>query len=107
MDVHIGKEVKRQMGIKGLSAKQLGAAVGRSPEGIYKMRETQYINPKLLAKISKALDHNFFQYYYPYYESIEMEFLREENDRMERQIRELKKKEFALGEKIKKLQSQS
>lgn len=95
------------MGVKGLSVKQLAATIGRSPEGVYKLREMQYIHPKLLASLSKALDHNFFQYYYDYYESLEIEFLREEIARMEKEIRVLKKKEFALGEQIKKLQSRS
>lgn len=107
MDIHLGKKIRHQMNIKGLSVKQLAAAIGRSTEGIYKIREMQYINPKLLATLSKALDHNFFQYYYDYYESIEMEFLREENARMEKEIRVLKKKEFALTEQIKKMQSRS
>lgn len=107
MDIHLGKKVRYQMGVKGLSVKQLAAALGRSREGIYKIRNMQYIQPKLLAALSKALDHNFFQYYYDYYESIEIEFLREENARLEKKNRELKKKEFALGEQIRKLQSQS
>lgn len=95
------------MSVKGISVKQLAAAIGRSSEGIYKIREMQYINPKLLVAISKALNHNFFQYYYDYNESIEIEFLREENARMEKEIRALKKKEFALTEQIKKTQSRS
>ncbi len=107
MDIHLGKEIRYQMGARGITVKQLAAAIGRSPEGVYKLREKQYISPKLLAAISKALDHNFFQYYYPYYESIEIEYFREENTRMEKENRELKKKVLALNEQIKKLKSQN
>ena len=57
--VHSLREILKQ---KKISAAELGKRIGRSGGTVQNMFQRQYLHSLLLEKISKAIEHDMFQY---------------------------------------------
>jgi hypothetical protein len=64
MITHIGKKIKSVCHEKHISVPKLAEKLGYSSPGLYRVLAQADISLNLLQRISKELDHNFFQYYY-------------------------------------------
>ena len=99
--IHIGSKIKEVFKSRGITAKEFGKRITTSRENVYGIFNRESVDTKLLVKISKALDHNFFQYYitkeelYPDIEMLEQKieaaekeiaYLRKINNLMEKEI---------------------
>ena len=61
--IHIGSKIREVFKSRGITAKEFGKRISTSRENVYGIFGRESVDTKLLVKISKALDHNFFQYY--------------------------------------------
>jgi transcriptional regulator with XRE-family HTH domain len=61
--VHIGKKIKAIFKESGLKGKDFASRISRDRQVIYNIFKKESIDTDLLFKISKVLDHNFFDYY--------------------------------------------
>lgn len=101
--IHIGSKIKEVFKSRGITAKEFGKRINTSRENVYGIFNRESVDTKLLVKISKALDHNFFQYYitkeelYPDIEMLEQKveaaekeitYLRKINNLLEKEIKE-------------------
>ena len=64
MSVEIGALIKLESKNQGLSPKQFGELINRHEKTIANIFKRKTIDTMLLLTISKALKHDFFQYYY-------------------------------------------
>ena len=62
-EVHIGKLIRSKLKEKGLSAHWLARQIPYTRNNIYKIFDQEDIHPRLLKRISKILNFNFFGYY--------------------------------------------
>ena len=60
MSFHIGKKIKEVLYQKGISVSEFAKSINRSRNVVYDIFERESIDTKLLQKISKVLDYNFF-----------------------------------------------
>lgn len=63
MKAHIGKLIKNLAWDQHMTSTQLGRAVGISPQAVCEMYKRAIIHPKWIPVLSKALDHDLWQYY--------------------------------------------
>ncbi|MBI4932009.1 MAG: hypothetical protein HY841_14720 [Bacteroidetes bacterium] len=105
MDIHIGNTIEKLLRQKQMSVRELATQINYTPQAVHRILKRDLIDPYLLEAISKALDHNLFQYVYlPPKEIIqqnesdeikilrkEMEDLKKENGYL-KEINELQKK---------------
>lgn len=61
--LHIGRKIKTVFKESGLKGKDFASRISRDRQVIYNIFKKQSIDTDLLFKISKVLDHNFFDYY--------------------------------------------
>jgi transcriptional regulator with XRE-family HTH domain len=64
MITHIGNKIKTVCKEKHISVPKLAEKLGYSSPGLYRALAQPDISLNLLQRISKELDHNFFQYYF-------------------------------------------
>jgi hypothetical protein len=62
MDIHIGSIIKSRSKAIRLGAKELGVRLETTKQNIYGIFKRKSIDTELLARISVALNHDFFQY---------------------------------------------
>lgn len=60
MALHLGKKIKEVLYQKGISVSEFAKAINRSRNVVYDIFERESVDTKLLQKISKVLEHNFF-----------------------------------------------
>ena len=60
MAFHIGKKIKEILYQKGISVSEFAKSINRSRNVVYDIFERESVDTKLLQKISKVLDYNFF-----------------------------------------------
>ncbi|OHB71139.1 MAG: hypothetical protein A2W17_08200 [Planctomycetes bacterium RBG_16_41_13] len=59
---HMGHSLRELLKQKKISADELGKRIGRSGKTVQKMFLRPYLHSLLLEKISKAIEHDMFQY---------------------------------------------
>jgi len=91
MAVQIGKKIKQVFDKKGMSVSELSRRLNSSRENVYDIFKRRTIDTELLTRISKALEHDFFQYYTPLRE--ENQRLKEENSFLKELLRTKKSKQ--------------
>jgi IS30 family transposase len=64
MPVEIGLLIKKEYKRQGLSINEFGKSINRHPKTIANIFKRKTIDTQLLQSISKALNHDFFRYYY-------------------------------------------
>ena len=62
-NIHIGKLIHNKLKENDRSVSWLAKKIYCDPSALCKMLKREDINTKLLLKISKILDHDFFVYY--------------------------------------------
>jgi DNA-binding Xre family transcriptional regulator len=62
--VHIGSAIKRVVNEKGLNKSKLAGSLNMSVQNLHKIFDKDYVDTKLLIKISRHLDHDFFEELY-------------------------------------------
>jgi len=87
---HMGKMLRQILREKNLSAESLGQLIGRSNQTVYDMFRREHLHPKLLEKISAALNHNMFQYLHAEGNSPDNNRLKEKISVLEKEIEFLK-----------------
>ena len=60
MKVHLGHLIKQIVLEKGLTISEFSNMIGTSRSNVHDIFNREYLDTNLLAKISKALDFNFF-----------------------------------------------
>jgi hypothetical protein len=63
MQLHIGEKIKEKAQEKRIGPSELGRMINTSKQNIYSIFRRKTIDTELLLKLSKALDHDFFQLY--------------------------------------------
>ena len=108
MDVHIGNIIEKLLRQKPISVRQLAAQINYTPQAVHRILKRDMIDPHLLKMISKALDHNLFQYAYippkeivQQNESEEIKTLRRENEELKKENAYLKEINELLKKKSK------
>ena len=71
MPVHIGSKIKQITDKKGVNITEFSRRINTSRENVYGIFKRKTIDTGLLEKISKVLEHDFFQYYTPLLEEVE------------------------------------
>ena len=64
MKIAIGKIIQDRLTEVGLSKKEFARRINCSTQNIFSILERDSLDTQLLIDVSKALDHNFFNYYY-------------------------------------------
>lgn len=67
--IHIGLHIKQVIETKEVSISAFAKEINKSRTVVYHIFTRQSIDTNLLMAISKALDYNFFQLYFPQEES--------------------------------------
>jgi hypothetical protein len=62
MEVHIGSIIKARSKSARIGPTELGTRIETSKQNVYGIFKRKSIDTELLARISAALDHDFFQY---------------------------------------------
>ena len=63
MDLHIGEIIKKRAREMRIGPTELGTMIDTSKQNVYGIFKRKSIDTQLLAKISRALNHDFFLYY--------------------------------------------
>jgi hypothetical protein len=63
MQLHIGEKIRDKAQEKRIGPSELGRMINTSKQNIYSIFRRKTIDTELLLKLSKALDHDFFQLY--------------------------------------------
>ena len=113
--VHIGKKIKDVVNKSSYSVTEFAKKINRSRDVAYKIFAKENMDTGLLQKISRVLNHDFFNYYSkelpgmvqeeqePYVKREDMmDYLANELKACKRQISDLEKK-YELSEKVNKL----
>ncbi|MBI4930640.1 MAG: helix-turn-helix transcriptional regulator [Bacteroidetes bacterium] len=95
---HIGKTLRQILRQKNLSAESFAQLIGRSNQTVYDMFRREHIHPKLLEKISAALEHDMFQYLRENGDSPAEKKLMEKISRLEKENEQLKNENAYLKE---------
>ncbi len=66
MKIAIGKIIQDRLKEVGLSKKEFAQRINCSTQNVFSILERDSLDTQLLIDISKALDHNFFNYYYSF-----------------------------------------
>ncbi len=93
--IHIGKEIKKLLRQKDISATKLGQMTGRHNTVVYRWLRKRHLDGKLLMEISKVLEYDFFRHYCqcsPHNQG------HQQTEMLEKQIQELKKENDYLKE---------
>lgn len=90
MSVNIGSKIKSVVTKKGLPVSEFARRINKSRENVYSIFKRKTIDTELLSKISKILEHDFFQYYTSL--ASELQKLKEENETLKEMIKFLKSK---------------
>jgi DNA-binding Xre family transcriptional regulator len=90
MAVHIGSKIKQITAKKGVNITEFSRRINTSRENVYGIFKRKTIDTGLLEKISKILEHDFFQYYSPVHE--ENARLKEDNALLREMLAHLKSK---------------
>lgn len=61
--IQIGKEIQNQVHLKRMQVTKLARILNTNRNNIYDIYERESIDTRLLCKLCKALDHNFFYLY--------------------------------------------
>lgn len=61
--VHIGKKIQEALDNSSFTIVAFAKNIGLTRDGVYKIFKKESIDTEQLQKISKVLNHNFFQYY--------------------------------------------
>lgn len=61
--VNIGKEIDKILRFKGISGSELARRINTTPQNVDSIKKRSTIDTELLAKISKALEFDFFKLY--------------------------------------------
>lgn len=59
--MHIGQEIQKQCASKGMTIVSFAKAIPTSRVNVYRIFKKDNIDIKMLQRISKILQHNFFQ----------------------------------------------
>ncbi len=94
-EIHIGKEIKKLLRQKGVSATKLGEMMGRHNTVVYRWLRKRHLDCGLLMEISKALEHDFFSRYCQCEKGAEAH---EKAKALEKEMQELKKENQYLKE---------
>ena len=62
---HIGRKIKEIVQKRGISKSELGRRIGTTSTNVFKIFQRKSIGTELLMKLSRALDHDFFQHFKP------------------------------------------
>lgn len=62
-EIHIGNRIKQVLEEQGRSITWLASKIDCSRENLYKIFKRSWIHTDMLQKISKALNHDFFEEY--------------------------------------------
>lgn len=89
MSVHIGNKIKQVAKAKKIKLTDLSKSISTSRNNLYNIFERKSIDTDLLLKVSRVLDHDFFQYYTPL--KSEVEKLRDDVSLLKEMIELLKK----------------
>lgn len=108
MPVHIGELIRIEYKKQGLNQKQLGVLINKHEKTIANIILRQSIDTQLLLDISRALHHDFFQYYYNEFpfKTFREEELFHVNNEIANLKKELVQKDEALLTNKKYIQSQ-
>lgn len=60
MKIHLGQTIKQIVKSKGFTTSEFSKMIGTSRSNVHNIFEREVLDTDLLAKISKALDFNFF-----------------------------------------------
>ena len=92
METHIGDIIEKLLRQKPMSVSELATEIKYTPQAVYRMLKRKMLHPFLLEEISKALNHNLFQYVYqPSKEWVQqnegekLQNLRKENDDLKKE----------------------
>ena len=96
--IHIGFHIKQVIETKEVSITDFAKEINKSRTVVYHIFTRQSIDTNLLVAISKALDYNFFQLYFPQEENI-----RTANETSKELKQSFKVKYYTLLEKYNKL----
>ncbi|MBI4931181.1 MAG: hypothetical protein HY841_10495 [Bacteroidetes bacterium] len=107
MEQHLGNIIEKLLRQKPMSVRELANEINYTPQAVYRILKQKMMHPFLLEVISKALDHNLFQYVYlppkemiQQNESEEFKKLRKENDDLKKENAYLKEiNELLKGKK--------
>lgn len=93
MSVEIGSVVKRVLKNRGVAYKDLGALINRHEKSVANILKRKTVDTDLLLSLSKALQHDFFQYYYneaplKSFRETELDSLNEELEKLKRELAE-------------------
>lgn len=62
--IHIGEIIKKTVKEKGLTVTEFGKRISTHRRNVYDIFKRESVDTELLQKIGKALEHDFFKYYY-------------------------------------------
>lgn len=107
METHIGNIIEKLLRQKPMSVRELADEINYTPQAVHRMLKREMLHPFLIETISKALDHNLFQYVYQpsnemvrQNESEKLKNLRKENDDLKKENAYLKEiNELLKGKK--------
>jgi plasmid maintenance system antidote protein VapI len=108
MPMEIGEIIKREIKNRGLNHKEFGHLINRHEKTVQSILRRKTIDTDLLLNISKALNHDFFQYFYN--ESPLKQFKEAEHKAIDAELsalrKELSQKEEVIAATNKYAQSQ-
>ena len=101
---HIGEIIKQYLSENKISVIEFSKKINRSRASVYNIFEKDSIDTSILLNISKALNHNFFQYFNEDYHILEEEraqYLKttEATKKLNLEVLEYKKELMELKEK--------
>jgi len=92
METHIGNIIENLLRKKPMKVRELAEEINYTPQAVYRMLKRKMLHPFLLEAISKALNHNLFQYVYQpskemvrQNESEKLQNLSKENDALKKE----------------------
>ncbi len=88
---HIGEKVKEVMYEKRMKAQHLAGKLGITPQGLYYLLRKEAWPARHIEPLSKALDHDFGQYYQPEQFQKPPEVDPAEHEQLKKEVEELRK----------------
>jgi len=63
MEIHIGKEIKKQLLETGMSKSEFARRINKTSQNVYDIFDRKTIDTSLLVTISEVLEFDFFELY--------------------------------------------
>lgn len=95
-EIHIGKTLRKLLKSRGLSTAQLAGKINVAQSSVSRMLHRKYLHSKTMLDISRALDHDLFQYLYQPGEWPANKALQQQTQKLEKENDQLKQENTML-----------